>query len=411
MPHSGQAGVNQLGGVFVNGRPLPPHVRQRIIELALIGVRPCDISRQLLVSHGCVSKILTRFYETGSIRPGSIGGSKPKQVTTPQVVSRIIELKYQSPTLFAWEIRDLLRRERQQHQQLQNQHQNGNVSSNSVTQPFVIPSISSINRILRSYSSSSDVATHTSNNSTRHQELQQQSAPSRSSQTQVGLRRSLVKAHNSSGRNGISNNQFNSFNRSLELATKPASSREDLVPRETNFPIQFPKISTTLMTNMHQNETVQPLKFNFDFSTEISNILESNSSTNCSSMNAMRSTNSKNKTCANLKSNNVTTDLYSTMASLNQILYSYQSALPYLSANTNLPSTSSRSVSQVNCSQISHTSDSNNTTGQRAKSSYRIDDILQLTTNSSKQIQSKKLHSSIQKLDDRDNEDVIDIVN
>ncbi|KAK3932588.1 Paired box pox-neuro protein [Frankliniella fusca] len=75
---NGQAGVNQLGGVFVNGRPLPDCVRRRIVELALMGVRPCDISRQLLVSHGCVSKILTRFYETGSIRPGSIGGSKTK---------------------------------------------------------------------------------------------------------------------------------------------------------------------------------------------------------------------------------------------------------------------------------------------------------------------------------------------
>ncbi|CAH2058140.1 unnamed protein product, partial [Iphiclides podalirius] len=73
-----QAGVNQLGGVFVNGRPLPDVVRKKIVELAILGVRPCDISRQLLVSHGCVSKILTRFYETGSIRPGSIGGSKTK---------------------------------------------------------------------------------------------------------------------------------------------------------------------------------------------------------------------------------------------------------------------------------------------------------------------------------------------
>jgi len=70
----GQAGVNQLGGVFVNGRPLPDHVRRQIVELALVGIRPCDISRKLLVSHGCVSKILTRFYETGSIRPGSMTG-------------------------------------------------------------------------------------------------------------------------------------------------------------------------------------------------------------------------------------------------------------------------------------------------------------------------------------------------
>lgn len=151
---SGQAGINQLGGIFVNGRPLPLHIRQRIIELALIGVRPCDISRQLLVSHGCVSKILTRFYQTGSIRPGSIGGSKPKQVTTPQVVKRIIDLKCQSPTLFAWEIRDLLRRERQQQ-----------------GSSFVIPSISSINRILRTHqpSASTSMADQSSNGSTSNQ--------------------------------------------------------------------------------------------------------------------------------------------------------------------------------------------------------------------------------------------------
>uniref|UniRef100_A0A182Y998 Uncharacterized protein n=1 Tax=Anopheles stephensi TaxID=30069 RepID=A0A182Y998_ANOST len=146
MPHTGQAGVNQLGGVFVNGRPLPDIVRRRIVELALMGVRPCDISRQLLVSHGCVSKILTRFYETGSIRPGSIGGSKTKvrrpvrlqqeetffarQVATPTVVKKILRFKQENPGMFAWEIRDQLLSQR-------------------ICDPNTIPSVSSVNRILR----------------------------------------------------------------------------------------------------------------------------------------------------------------------------------------------------------------------------------------------------------------------
>lgn len=79
---------NQLGGYFVNGRPLPNHVRMHIVNLANSGTRPCEISRQLRVSHGCVSKILARYQETGSIAPGAIGGSKPR-VTTPKVVAFI----------------------------------------------------------------------------------------------------------------------------------------------------------------------------------------------------------------------------------------------------------------------------------------------------------------------------------
>ena len=55
-----ESGVNQLGGQFVNGRPLPEEVRKLIVDLAQKGTRPCDISKKLKVSHGCVSKILTK---------------------------------------------------------------------------------------------------------------------------------------------------------------------------------------------------------------------------------------------------------------------------------------------------------------------------------------------------------------
>ncbi|XP_048369427.1 paired box protein Pax-8 isoform X8 [Sphaerodactylus townsendi] len=127
---AGHGGLNQLGGAFVNGRPLPEVVRQRIVDLAHQGVRPCDISRQLRVSHGCVSKILgSRYYETGSIRPGVIGGSKPK-VATPKVVEKIGDYKRQNPTMFAWEIRDRLLTE-------------------GVCDNDTVPSVSSINRIIR----------------------------------------------------------------------------------------------------------------------------------------------------------------------------------------------------------------------------------------------------------------------
>lgn len=69
---------------------------------------------------------LCRYYETGSIKPGVIGGSKPK-VATPKVVEKIAEYKRQNPTMFAWEIRDRLLAE-------------------GVCDNDTVPSVSSINR-------------------------------------------------------------------------------------------------------------------------------------------------------------------------------------------------------------------------------------------------------------------------
>jgi len=128
-PFQGQGRMNQLGGVFINGRPLPNHIRLKIIEMAAAGVRPCVISRQLRVSHGCVSKILNRYQETGSIRPGVIGGSKPR-VATPEVENKIDEYKRENPGIFSWEIRERL------------------VKDGLCTKECA-PSVSSISRVLR----------------------------------------------------------------------------------------------------------------------------------------------------------------------------------------------------------------------------------------------------------------------
>ncbi|XP_032076914.1 paired box protein Pax-4 [Thamnophis elegans] len=81
------------------------------------------------VSNGCVSKILTRYYKVGIVQPKTRAGSRP-QISTPQLVAGIAKLKQQRPSLFAREIREKL-------------EATGTCAASG------IPSVSSINRILR----------------------------------------------------------------------------------------------------------------------------------------------------------------------------------------------------------------------------------------------------------------------
>jgi len=149
-PFQGQGRVNQLGGVFINGRPLPNHIRLKIIEMAAAGVRPCVISRQLRVSHGCVSKILNRYQETGSIRPGVIGGSKPR-VATPEVETKIEEYKKENPGIFSWEIREKLIQDGFSEDSLvqAHNHQSNHNEKDQICDKNNAPSVSSISRVLR----------------------------------------------------------------------------------------------------------------------------------------------------------------------------------------------------------------------------------------------------------------------
>ncbi|XP_043071837.1 paired box protein Pax-2a isoform X2 [Drosophila grimshawi] len=188
-------GVNQLGGVFVNGRPLPDVVRQRIVELAHNGVRPCDISRQLRVSHGCVSKILSRYYETGSFKAGVIGGSKPK-VATPPVVDAIANYKRENPTMFAWEIRDRLLAE-------------GICSQDNV------PSVSSINRIVRN--KAAEKAKHVHHHQQQHQMPQSLSNGHNATESLDSSTGGGSEQPTTSAGNGSNNSSSNNTNTSVTV--------------------------------------------------------------------------------------------------------------------------------------------------------------------------------------------------
>lgn len=107
--HAGDGRLNQLGGMYVSGKPLPVELRSQIISLSCLGVRQCDISRQLKVTHGCVSKLLSKYQETGNVDPSQHAG-RPK-VITAEIERKIDEYRKKDPGAFCWELRQHLLRD------------------------------------------------------------------------------------------------------------------------------------------------------------------------------------------------------------------------------------------------------------------------------------------------------------
>ncbi|VDN01563.1 unnamed protein product [Thelazia callipaeda] len=105
-----RTGTNQLGGIYANGRPLPVYLRERIIKMASLGSKPCQISRELRVSHDIAEQAQLDLARL--------------------VVTAIAIYKHRQPSMYSWEIRNKL-------------------ISDGICSTFNVPSISSINRIIR----------------------------------------------------------------------------------------------------------------------------------------------------------------------------------------------------------------------------------------------------------------------
>ncbi|KAI6183761.1 Protein gooseberry [Aphelenchoides bicaudatus] len=116
--------------MYINGRPLPHHIRVQIVEMSKRNIKPCEISRELRISHGAVSKILNRYASTGTLTPGQIGGNPRQRLSIQSVEKPIAIIKEERPDMTTQEIQQYL------------------VDNHYCTR-INVPSISSINRHLK----------------------------------------------------------------------------------------------------------------------------------------------------------------------------------------------------------------------------------------------------------------------
>lgn len=95
--------------MYISGKPLPLELRSRIITLSCLGFRQCDISRKLKVTHGCISKLLSKYQETGNLDPSQNMG-RPR-VITADIDRKIDQYLREDPGAFCWELREHLLRD------------------------------------------------------------------------------------------------------------------------------------------------------------------------------------------------------------------------------------------------------------------------------------------------------------
>ena len=87
-----------VGVVYVDRRG---KILLLLIELSK-SIKITEISLTITIT---ITTFSFRYQETGSIRPGVLGGSKPK-LATPEIEAKIEGYKKENPGVFSWEIRD-----------------------------------------------------------------------------------------------------------------------------------------------------------------------------------------------------------------------------------------------------------------------------------------------------------------